>query len=66
MPEPKVLAQVVQRVEERLPGVAHDVAEDAVTVVFREYSDSRVRDFLPILVEREVLLRLRRGPLSVA
>lgn len=67
IPEPKVMHEVVDRVADRLPNVDREVVTAEVSAQFQEYSDSTVRDFLPILVERAVIARIRaRGPVVPA
>ncbi len=56
---PVIVAQVTARVREKLPQVGSDSIATEVTEVFAQYAGSKVRDFVPILVEREVVDRLR-------
>jgi hypothetical protein len=53
----KAMQAVVHRLHERLPEVNLGRLELEVDEAYRQYSSSRVRDFVPILVEREVLER---------
>ena len=50
---------VVRRVKELRGGVPHDEVELRVKATFARLADAPVRDFLPILVERQVLEQLR-------
>jgi hypothetical protein len=57
--EYEALVHVVGRLAQRFP----DADEDAIMVMAAEelqaFSDARLRDFVPVLVERNVLRRLR-------
>ena len=46
------------RVHGRLPDVGVEAVEAQVVALFDEYADSKVRDFVPIMVEREAVARL--------
>ena len=59
-PEQKIVDQVTARVRDLMPDVAPQTIEKAVLQMLGEYADSTVRDFLPILIEREVLAQLLR------
>lgn len=50
--------EVMDRVQLRLPGVAEARVRQEVALVLEQYAGSRVRAFLPILVERQVTARL--------
>ena len=60
--EPVVVQQVKARVHERLPEVSLESIEAEVIGLFHEYAGSSVRTYLPILVERDAVDRLRHGP----
>ena len=64
-PESMLMEQVKVRVQERLPEVSWQAIDDAVTRSFGQYADSKVRTYLPILVERDAIDHLLRSPLSV-
>ena len=53
------LAGVVERLHGRFPQAPTDGIEQAVVEVHHQYDASRVRDFIPVLVEREVAERFR-------
>jgi hypothetical protein len=59
--EYEALVYAVSRLAQRFP----DADEDAIMVMAAEelqaFSDARVRDFVPVLVERNVVRRLRGG-----
>lgn len=59
--ERKAMQIVVSRLHQRLPDVPVTHLEDEVLATYAEYHGSRVRDFVWILVERQVLER-RREP----
>jgi hypothetical protein len=59
--ESRVVAEVAARVHARLPGLTVDDVEREVRRLFGEYETSRVRSFVPILVEREAVATLRGG-----
>jgi ABC-type transporter Mla MlaB component len=52
--EAEVAAQMTARLHERFPLLPEDVVERAVTHRYRTYGTARIRDFVEILVEREV------------
>ena len=51
---------VVRRVQSAFPELVESDVEAEVRDAFGARADVPVRDFVPILVEREVVLRLRR------
>lgn len=55
---------VVRRLQGRLPAVPARALERAVEVEFQSFSSARVRDFLPVLIERRLWLEFdeRRTP----
>ena len=59
--EAKIVADVVARVSAKLPGLTDDAVRDEVLKLFEEYQSSRVRSFIPILVEREAVALLRQS-----
>lgn len=66
-PEPVVVEQVKARVHERLPDVSLQRIAAEVDGLFGQYADSKVRTYLPILVERDVVDHLKgRRPSAVA
>jgi hypothetical protein len=52
--EAAALAHVKDRIAERFPAVPPPVIETAIQRRWAEFDGSRVRDFVPILVERSV------------
>lgn len=60
--EREVVTEVTTRLRTRFPELADEALEETVTAVLAGYGDSKVRDFVPILAEREVAAQLRRRP----
>jgi hypothetical protein len=57
----QALQHVVARLRVRFPHLEEAVVEQEVEAVYREYHGSKVRNFVPILVEREVVDRWRHA-----
>jgi len=53
------LEQLAIRLGARFPDSAPDKVRTLVTQVHQQYDGSRIRDFVPVLVEREVADALR-------
>lgn len=66
LPEHKVVSQVTARVLQRVPEATTESVDNEVADLFRKYADSKVRVFLPILVEREAVNHLRTTTSAVA
>ena len=60
--EAKALTRVAQRLGERFPDVTHEAIVELVGEQHRAFEGRRIRDFVPLLVERETRDRLRRIP----
>jgi|1186.fasta_scaffold17751_3 hypothetical protein len=61
--EQAALEHLIQRLTDQFPEVARETIVKAVRGEYEEYEDSKVRDFVPILVERTVRADLRQfGP----
>ena len=62
-PSEKLLAQVTDRVHLRMPAATREEVAELVAGLFVAFADSRVRDFVPIFVERDAVdeLRQRQG-----
>ncbi len=56
------------RLENRFPDLPSGTVRAAVDSACREFDGARIRDFVPVLVEREAVLALRsfRGAATVA
>ena len=63
--EAQAVAAVVDRLAERFPAVERSVIEDMVAHEHSLFDEGRVRDYIPILVERAAKLRLARQHLLV-
>ena len=46
------VAEVVERLQGKYPSVAHERISEAVWQAHRELDTARVRDFVPVLVEK--------------
>ena len=57
--EVKELSRITDRLYARHPGMPREVVDAVVRDVHDGYARSRVRDFVPLLVEREARERLR-------
>lgn len=62
--ETEALTAVVDRLAERFPAEARSVIEDVVAHEHSLFDEGRVRDYIPILVERAAKLRLVRRQLT--
>lgn len=60
MTEPEIVALVTHRLKDMLPHLVPRQIEEEVAAVLSTFTGSKVRSFLPILVEREALVSLRR------
>lgn len=66
----EIISQVTARLQVRLPAASAAEIRRVVSDLLHSYDESRVRDFIPVLVEREALGMLdphhgrpaRRGP----
>ena len=55
----KSIERVVESLESRAdPGVDHDTLTAVVEADFRRYDSARIKDFIPLLVERDIRARL--------
>ena len=52
--EIRALDQVADRLRERFPDTPPDNIKQMVSQVHHQYDGSPIRDFIPVLVEREV------------
>lgn len=57
--ESRVLADLRGRMRRRFPQVPPEVLDAAVTQSWKQYDGRPVRDFIPVLVERDVANRFR-------
>ena len=56
--EQRALHDVRRRLERRYPSTDPSVVHLAISVAYESLSSARVRDFIPVLVEREAADRL--------
>ena len=60
--EAQAVALVSIRLRERFPGVSRETIDEVVSGYLREYDGKPIRDFVPILVERQARDHLRTIP----
>lgn len=60
--EYEALVYIVGRLAQRYPAVEEDEILAMAAEELQEFDDARVRDFVPVLVERNVVRRLRAAP----
>ncbi|MGN6219403.1 MAG: three-helix bundle dimerization domain-containing protein [Microbacterium sp.] len=58
--EEQALSDVVDRLEERFPGIQRSDIARTVADARSHFERAKVRDFIPVLVEREARARLER------
>jgi hypothetical protein len=58
--EDKAIADVIERLQARFPQTAEIEIDGAVRDAQRSFERARVRDFVPVLVEREARARIER------
>jgi hypothetical protein len=63
--EAQAIAAVVDRLAKRFPDEPRSVIEDAVAQEHSLFDEGRIRDYIPILVERGAKLRLVQRQLTV-
>jgi hypothetical protein len=57
--ESKALEYVRQNMQHRYPGVPAEAIAERMRQVHQRYDDAPIRDFVPLLVERELTRQLR-------
>ncbi|MFC6010498.1 three-helix bundle dimerization domain-containing protein [Nocardia lasii] len=60
--EAQQIEAVVQRLAQRYPSIPFEDVEDAVYLAYGTFDDARVRDFIPLLVERRATRALATAP----
>lgn len=60
--EGRALAEVVERLVDRFPDLPEDRIRAVVASTHREFEGHRIRDFVPILVERHARAQLKDNP----
>ena len=63
--EDRAFDEVVGRIAAKLPNLSTDLIRAEVEAQLAKFDASAVRDFIPVLVEHEVLERLRTGEREV-
>lgn len=58
--ESAAMEQVVERLSERFPATDVEIVRQTVAEVHSQFADAHVRDFLPVLIEREAKKRLKK------
>lgn len=65
--EREAIDRLVGRLRQRFPDLPPERIVDAVTGAHREFSEAKVRDFVPVLVEQQAMTALRpRGGVAHA
>lgn len=59
--EDAAFAEIAERLTERYPHVPSDRIDAAVEEARRHFDHARVRDFVPVLAEREARARLQQS-----
>ena len=62
--ETKAISQLIERLVVRFPQIPARKVEETVSAAHREFKHAPVRDFVPLLVEHDVLTKLKElaGP----
>lgn len=55
-----IVGEIVERLEIRYPTKPKEAVRSAVESAYAHFARARVRDFLPVLIEREAKARLER------
>ena len=57
--ESKAISQLIERLVLRFPQIPARTVEETVSGAHREFDDAPVRAFVPLLVEHDVLIRIK-------
>ncbi len=57
--ENKAISEIVERLRERFPDASPESVADAVEYARATFSAAKVRDFVPVLIEKEAKARLK-------
>jgi hypothetical protein len=60
--EEQALALFFERLQERFPGLDAETINGEVARLHQRFNGSRIRDFLPILIEREAVDHFAKVP----
>jgi hypothetical protein len=64
--ELRFIELMIVRLESRFPDLPSGMVRAVVDTACREFDGARIRDFVPVLVEREAVLALRSFPGSTS
>ena len=59
--EQSAMTDLIERLAGQFPELSRDEIESAVHGRYEQFEDSRIRDFVPVLVERAVREDMRNG-----
>jgi anti-sigma-K factor RskA len=57
--EDKAIAEIVERLQERFPALSPETVTTVVNETRASFEGSKVRDFVPVLIEKEAKKRLK-------
>lgn len=57
--EDKAIAEISDRLRERFPDAAPESIQDAIDKARATFLDAKVRDFVPVLIEKEAKAHLK-------
>ncbi len=57
--ESKAISEIVERLRERFPEASPESVAAAVEYARTTFSEAKVRDFVPVLIEKEAKARLK-------
>jgi hypothetical protein len=55
----QAMERTIEALRQRFPGVAAEDIADQVRAAYQRYQDAPIREYVPVMVEREVRLLLR-------
>lgn len=62
--EEQAVADVIERLATRFPHLPKERVAEVVTATSAQFASAKVRDFVPVLVEREARAQLEQTPAS--
>ncbi|WP_439591433.1 three-helix bundle dimerization domain-containing protein [Microbacterium sp.] len=57
--EEKAIAEIADRLQERFPDASRESVVDAIEKSRATFADAKVRDFVPVLIEKEAKAHLK-------
>lgn len=57
--ESKALEEMIERLQQRFPDASRETVVNAVEQARAAHDDAKVRDFVPVLIEKEAKARLK-------